>query len=162
MNEAVTCHIFGSLLSVILVPCTLLKALMANERVESLDVIFVEPFRHSCFVGCNRFPTGKNKNHKSWTILWLLHFYRLLLKWSSFLVIPDVFFHNVDALEQRNVLRDQVGEVDKAWTVWWFTAQQNDLKKKHIFIRIFIMSFYHFSFFLLNCLSSFFFFFFLL
>jgi hypothetical protein len=41
------------------VPCTLVKALMSNERIESFDVILVKPFRHPSFIGSNRLPTGK-------------------------------------------------------------------------------------------------------
>jgi hypothetical protein len=46
-------------------------------------------------------------------------------------MIPDIFFNNIDALEEREVLCDQVGEVDQAWTIRWLSAQQNDLKKRH-------------------------------
>ncbi len=73
-----------------------------------------------------------------------------LLRLPSFFMIPDIFFNNIDALEERKVLCDQVGEVDQAWTIRWFSAQQNDLKKHHHksiqnFFLFFIHYFIYFS-----------------
>ena len=66
---------------------TLEEPVMSDDRIEGFDMILDQPFRHSSLVGRQSFPT-------------------------------QVFLtNNVDALEQRNVLRDQVGKVHKARTI---------------------------------------------